>query len=210
LTRLLLVRHGETQWNSDAVYRGRADIPLSAKGALQAERLASRLAAEGVSCLATSPLSRARDTAAAIARATGVHARPEDGLTDIDCGEWEGLSDIRVKELYPELRQQWHSAPQEVTLPGGESLRDVEERVKVVLDAVTGNDGTLVLVTHRVVLKVAFCRLLGLGNSHFWDVRFDLAGITEFECTPGRAVLVRHNDVSHLREEEEVGAGRDF
>lgn len=197
-TRLLLVRHGETVWNVDEVYRGRADIPLSESGKRQAELLGRRLKDEGVTALRTSPLIRAAETAAAIGRWTGVAVEVEPDLNDLDCGEWEGLSDREVKERYPDLRRQWLSEPHLVRLPGGESLDDVLLRVRRVLGAALAQPGVVVLVSHRVVHKVAICALLGLDNSHFWDVRLDVAGITEFECSPRRRVLVRHNDVSHL------------
>ena len=198
MTRLVLVRHGETEWNSDAVYRGRVDVELSPAGRLQAEMLARRFANRRLMFLGSSPLLRARDTASAIAVASGAELRLVEELVDLDCGQWQGLSDAHVKERFPELRRQWHVAPHTVTLPGGESLSDVEARFARLLERVRGIDGTILLVSHRVVLKVAVCHLLGLDGSHFWDIRVDLAGITEFDLSPARAVLVRHNDVSHL------------
>ena len=198
MTRLVLVRHGETEWNSDAVYRGRADVDLSEAGKAQAESLARRFAGRELALLGSGPLTRARDTAQAVAISTGVEMRIMSELNDLDCGEWQGLSDVQVKERYPELRHQWHVAPNTVTLPGGESLDDVESRVVTLLDLIRDVEGQVLLVSHRVVLKVMICRLLGLDNSHFWDIRVDLAGITEFDCSPARTVLVRHNDVSHL------------
>lgn len=198
MTRLLLVRHGETVWNVETVYRGRSDIPLSDVGKQQAERLGRRLSGEGVMSLWTSPLMRSRQTAEAIERCSGVAARVEQDLTDVDCGEWEGLTDAEVQERYPELRRKWLSTPHLVRLPGGESLQDVSQRVARVLAAAQSEPGVVVLVSHRVVHKVAICALLGLDNSHFWDIRLDVAGVTEFECSPRHRVLVRHNDVSHL------------
>jgi phosphoserine phosphatase len=198
MTRLLLVRHGETVWNADAVYRGRADVPLSDTGRVQAELLGRRLAREGITALHSSPLSRARETALAIGRQTGLLPRIESDLTDIDCGEWEGLSDVEVKAQYPEVRRKWLDTPHLVQLPGGESLNDVSVRVARVLAAVSGEPGVIALVSHRVVNKVAICALLGLSNSHFWAIKIDLAGFTEFEVSRKRHVLVRHNDTSHL------------
>jgi broad specificity phosphatase PhoE len=198
MTRLLLVRHGETMWNSDAVYRGRSEVPLSEQGRLQAEYLGRSLSQAGLVALHTSPLMRSRETADAIARYSGISAQVEPDLTDIDCGEWEGLSDAQVKEKYSDLRSTWLATPHLVRLPGGESLQDVSTRVARVLAKTIEEPGVVVLVSHRVVHKVAICALLGLDNSHFWDIRLDLAGITEFECSRKRRVMVRHNDVCHL------------
>jgi len=200
MTRLLLVRHGETVWNADAVYRGRSEIPLSETGKRQAHLTGRSLAGEGVTALMSSPLVRARETAEAIAEATGVAVEIDNDLTDLDCGEWEGLTDAQVKERYPDVRRVWLATPHLVRLPGGETLDEVSARVVPVLERVLSAPGTVVFVSHRVVHKVAICALLGLDNSHFWDVRLDVAGITEFECSSTRRVLVRHNDTSHLRD----------
>ncbi len=200
MTRLLLVRHGETVWNADAVYRGRSEIPLGETGKRQAHLTGRSLAGEGVTALMSSPLVRARETAEAIAEATGVAVEIDNDLTDLDCGEWEGLTDAQVKERYPDVRRTWLATPQLVRLPGGEALDEVTGRVLPVLERVLSAPGTVVLVSHRVAHKVAICALLGLDNSHFWDVRLDVAGITEFECSSTRRVLVRHNDTSHLRD----------
>jgi broad specificity phosphatase PhoE len=103
-----------------------------------------------------------------------------------------------VKERYPEIRRTWLDTPHLVRLPGGETLDEVSIRVGGVLERVLATPGVVVLVSHRVVHKVAICRLLGLDNSHFWDIRLDVAGVSEFECSARRRVLVRHNDTSHL------------
>ncbi len=196
--RLLLVRHGETLWNADSVYRGRADVALSERGRRQAEMLGRSLECEQIAAILSSPLARAADTAAAIGRHVGGTVRIESDLTDLDCGEWEGLSDNQVKEKYPDIRRTWLETPHLVRLPGGESLSDVSARVARVLEAALSKTGVIVLVSHRVVNKVAICSLLGLDNSHFWDIQIDLAGVSEFTCSARRRVLVRHNDTSHL------------
>ena len=198
MTRLILVRHGETLWNSELVYRGRSEIDLSTRGTWQAECLGVSLAQQEISAIYTSPLSRARQTADAIGRATGVDVADEQGLIDLDCGEWEGLSVEEVKRRNPELSRLWQSSPHLVRLPGGESLDDVTQRVAPLLDNVLRQEGVVVLVSHRVVHKVAICALLGLGNSATWQIQIDTAGVTVFDCAAGRNVLQRHNDTSHL------------
>ncbi len=210
-TRLLLVRHGETVWNADAVYRGRSEVPLSETGRWQSELAGQGLAGDGVTALLSSPLVRARETAQAIAEATGVAVEIDHDLTDLDCGEWEGLTDAQVQQRYPDVRRTWLATPHLVRLPGGETLDEVAGRVLPVLDRALSapGPGTVALVSHRVVLKVAICALLGLDNSHFWDIRVDLTGVTEFECSARRRVLVRHNDTSHLHACRQ-SSGRDL
>lgn len=198
MTRLLLVRHGETTCSADNVYRGRSDMPLSRLGRRQAECLARRLSCEEITAIYSSPLVRASEMAAAIGRLSGPAPVIDEDLNDLDCGDWEGLSDDEVRAQYPELRRKWLSSPHLVRLPGGEALDDVSARVSRVLERVCGGAGVVVLVSHRVIIKSAVCLLLGLDNSRFWDIAVDVAGLTEFRCSGERRVLVRHNDTGHL------------
>jgi broad specificity phosphatase PhoE len=124
-----------------------------------------------------------------------------EGLTDFDYGGWQSLPEQEVGRLYPALLNEWHSSPYKVRMPGGESLEDVRTRVVEVLDGILAeHHGDALLVSHRVVTEVLICHLLGLDNSHFWNIRQDVCGITTFDYVNGHFVLTRHNDTSHLRE----------
>ncbi|MFH1169931.1 MAG: histidine phosphatase family protein, partial [Chloroflexota bacterium] len=93
----------------------------------------------------------------------------------------------------------WVDHPEQVRMPSGESLGDVRERGMVVVnDVVARHAGTVVLVSHRAVNKVLICALLGLDDSHFWNIRQDTCGISRFDCEEGRFVLAGHNDTSYL------------
>jgi probable phosphoglycerate mutase len=95
-------------------------------------------------------------------------------------------------------------------MPGGESLDDARERaVELANDVLSRHQGNVLLVSHRVVIKVLICYLLGLDNSHFWNINHDVGGITIFNYADGRFVLTRHNDTSHLRELKKSALG-DF
>ena len=208
--QLILVRHGETQWNAEEIFRGRADIPLSETGLRQAELLADYLADMEIEAVYSSPLQRAYKTAEAIASRHGITVRLEPGLLDLDFGEWEGKTWQRVQEEYQELAGQWLAAPEKIRFPAGEGLDDVKQRaVQVVNNAIAIHRGTVVLVSHRVVLKVLICYLLGLDNSHFWNIRLDTCGMTTFLFENGRFILTAHNNTSFL-ERMKNGKARDF
>ncbi len=162
-TRLLLVRHGETVWNVDEVYRGRADVPLSDMGKRQAELLGRRLQHEGVTALRASPLVRAAETAAAIGRRTGVAVEVDSDLNDLDCGEWEGLSDRESRRKYPDLRQRWLSEPHLVRLPGGSRSRCLGARSARARAALRIRRGRARLAPRRPQSR--HLTLLGLDNS---------------------------------------------
>lgn len=199
MTEIILVRHGQTGWNTGRVYRGRADVGLDEVGMKQAELLGGYLAELKLDAVYSSPLRRALDTAVALTQHQAINVQVSDGLIDFDYGKWQGLSDEEVRKSYPALHHRWCTAANLVTMPGGESLSDVKKRALPVVDeAVGGYDGRVVLVSHRVVNKVLICSLLGLGNSHFWDIRQDVGGMTTFDYVDSRFVLTGHNDTSYL------------
>ena len=201
MTELILARHGETVWNVEKIYRGRTDVNLDKVGIKQAELLGKYLSNWELAAIYSSPLSRATDTANIIARYQKIGVQIAEGLVDFDYGEWQSLPEQEVKRLYPDLLNEWHNNPHKVRMPAGESLEDVRRRaIEVVNDAFSKYQGSVVLVSHRVVIKVLICSLLGLDNSYFWNIKQDVGGITIFNYVNGRFVLTRHNDTSHLRE----------
>ena len=200
MVEIILVRHGETNWNTEEIFRGRADVPLSDIGLEQAEWLGDYLSGEKIDIIYSSPLQRAVQTASAIARRQGLEVITTANLIDIDYGQWQGLSSEEVRDRYPELYQDWLDTPEKVRIPGGESLEDVRCRAMPFLEdaVVRCGEGRMVLVSHRVVNKLLICALLGLNNSSFWNVKMDTGGITRFIFDRGRVVLAGHNDTSHL------------
>ncbi len=200
MTEIILVRHGETEWNEAGIFRGRIDVELNETGVKQAELLARYLSHRQLAAIYSSPLKRAVKTAEIIAGYQKLKVKATSGLMDLNFGQWQGLPRQEVKKRYPELYTEWARNPHRVKMPAGEGLDDVRERaVAVVAEVAAGYEGTVVLVSHRVVNKVLICALLGLDNSHFWNIQMDTAGITTFIAENGRFVLAGHNDTSHLR-----------
>jgi broad specificity phosphatase PhoE len=197
---LILARHGETDWNVEEIFRGRIDVELNETGVKQAELLASYLRDLRLTAIYSSPLKRALKTAELIASYHHLNIVVTDDLIDFDYGEWQGLSHQAVKDKHKELYAKWLKKPHQVTMPAGESLDDVQRRAVGLVDKVIArHEGTVALVSHRVVNKVLICALLGLDNSHFWNIRLDTCGITTFIYEKGRFILTRHNDTSFLK-----------
>ena len=200
MTEFILARHGETAWNAAEVFRGRNDIELNDTGIKQVELLAEYLSNMKIDAIYSSPMKRALQTAEAIAGCSKLGVSIAPGLIDFNYGEWQGLPKQQVEGKYKELYAEWVSHPERVKIPGGESLDDVGERAIAVVDEVAGkHEGTVILVSHRVVNKVIICALLGLDNSHFWNIKLDTCGITVFVYEKGRVILTRHNDTSYLK-----------
>lgn len=201
MSEIILVRHGETEWNVGEIFRGRADVELNETGIKQAQLLAEYLRDIKIEAVYSSPLKRALKTAETIANCHQLKVENAPGLIDFDYGKWQGLTHQEVKEKYQELYIKWIDHPDKVEMPAGESLNDVRKRVIGVVNEVTAPkyEGTVVLVAHRVVNKVLICALLGLDNSHFWSIRQDTGAITTFSYENGRFILTRHNDTSYLK-----------
>lgn len=200
MTKLVLVRHGETDWNVAEIFRGRLDVELNETGRRQAEQLGQYLADREITSIFSSPLKRATETAEIVARKHHLKVEVAPELNDYHFGEWQGLSHQQVREKYPELFGEWLKNPQLVTVPGGESLGDVRKRVLGLVDKVVSRgEGTCLLVSHRVVNKVLICALLSLDNTHFWNIRLDTCGLTTFTYEEERFILTRHNDTSFLK-----------
>ena len=200
MIEIILARHGETEWNVEEVFRGRIDIELNETGIKQAELLAEYLSNLKLDAIYSSPLKRAVKTAEIIAGYHKLDVEIAPGLIDFDCGKWHGLLRQEVKDKYKELYALWVSHPDKVKLPAGESLNDVRKRATGVVDDVTAKPGgTVVLVAHRVVNKVLICALLGLDNSHFWNIKQDTCGITTFIYENGQFILTEHNNTSYLK-----------
>lgn len=202
-TRLILVRHGETDWTAQRRYSGRGDLPLSARGVEQARATAERVAglAPTAVVVVSSPLSRCTATAEAIAGALG--GRPvlvEDDLVECDFGAWEGRSFAEVRAQWPGELDAWLASTR-VAPPDGESFTAVADRVRralaALLDAYPGE--TVVVVSHVSPVKLLLRDALAAGDALLHRLYLDPAGISVLDTWPDGGVAVRVvNDTAHL------------
>ncbi len=200
MTEIILARHGETEWNTAEIFRGQIDVPLNETGIKQAELLGEYLSQKKIGIVYSSPLKRALKTAESIAGHHQLNVEITPGLIDLDFGKWQGLSIQEVKKQDKELYTVWINAPHQVKIPRAESLDDIRQRALSVVDeAIAKHKGIVIMVSHRVVNKVLICALLGLDNSHFWQIRQDNCGITTFAYENGRFILTEHNNTSFLK-----------
>ena len=212
MTQLFLVRHGRTGWNKEGVFRGTKDVPLDEVGKEEALLVGGRLKGEAIRAVYSSPLSRAKETAQAIAEFHSLEVQCLDDLIDLHFGEWEGLSLKEVQKQYPDLYQEWLKTPHQVCFPGGEGLAAVRSRsTGAIEDIITRHPQEAVaLVSHRVVLKVLICALLGLDNSHFWNITQDTTAINCFHHRNGTWICNFLNDTCHLKGVVEERGKVDF
>jgi broad specificity phosphatase PhoE len=207
--KIYIVRHGETEWNREEIFRGRRDIPLNEKGRMQAERTAQFFKDKEIKAVFSSPLSRALEMAQTIGKVIKVPVETREEFNDMAFGKWEGLSLREVEKGYPRELLIWRQWPQKFRIAGAENLTKVRKRLIVGLRDVLGADyNNLLIVTHRVICKVLILHLLGIANEHFWKMKFDPAAITLIDREDGQTSLHFMNETCHLK--DGGGPYRDF
>ena len=201
MTRFILVRHGQTAWNREERFRGREDLLLNETGLRQAYAAAVHLRDQPVAAIYSSPLKRTLETARVIANQKRLPVHPHGGLLDIDFGGWQGLNMAEARKQDAELFRVWQEEPHNVRFPGGEGLGDVRERATAAVDDLAARhpDETVVLVSHMVVCRVLMCAMLGLDNSHYWQVEQDLCAVNAFEVSGGSTTVTLVNETCHLK-----------
>ena len=187
LHHLILLRHGETDWNSGQRLQGHRDIPLNGLGRAQASAAAPSIAALRPEVIVSSDLSRARDTAAAVGAATGLPVSNDIRLRETNLGEWEGLTRDEVVAKWPAEWERWRTTSAHNSPPGGESRWQVAERASAVVDELdTGHAQRALLVVHGGLIvgltgwllrlpDQIWGTLIGVDNCH-WVVLHRFAG----------------------------------
>jgi ribonuclease H / adenosylcobalamin/alpha-ribazole phosphatase len=200
-TTTLLLRHGQTPLSIERRYAGRGDAPLTDIGRQQAAAAAARLAARGgIDAVVSSPLSRARVTAEAVAEATGAALVVDDDLVETDFGDWEGLTFAEVMARWPEEVAAWRDSP-DVAPPAGESLAAAARRALAALDRMLAEypGATLVVVSHVTPIKTIICRALLAPPAALFRIHLDVASLSEAQWFAEGPALVRSiNDTAHL------------
>ncbi|MHC5037351.1 MAG: histidine phosphatase family protein [Planctomycetota bacterium] len=199
-SRFILVRHGETEWNREDRMRGWLDAPLNDRGRAQAEAAGNALTGEKIVAVYTSPLSRAVDTARAVARHHGLEPIPYEPIKDFHFGDWEGKTRSEVKTAWPDLYRIYETDPARFQAPGGESLAGLHARALAGLEAlVERHEGeTVALASHAVTCQIALLAIQGLGPERYWLVKQGNCAINIFFRDPRGWTLERVNDTCHL------------
>jgi broad specificity phosphatase PhoE len=198
--RLIVVRHGETDWAREERYAGARDVPLNPFGLLQSDATAAALAGRIVSAVYASPLERARTTGEIVAKPHRLDVVVEPLFRDMAFGAWEGRTRAEVRAASPDLYRAWVETPHLAALPEGETLAQVRARVVEGLGELRAQhtDETVVLATHGTVIRLLVLEALGLGPERLWSLEASPAGITELEYEADWATVHRMNTVVHL------------
>jgi broad specificity phosphatase PhoE len=200
-TKIILVRHGQTAWNPQGRPRGRAAVPLDHLGVLQAKAAARYIADHWTpNAIYYSPLRRTDQTASEIAALIGVPTTPHAGLLDVDFGAWEGRRPDDLASNWAEAWQNWLSHPQDVVIPGGETLRTAQFRALDALRSIClGHLGeTVVVVSHTAINRLLILGVLGISLEHFRHLGQEMTAINVLDFDGQNYILRQMNLTEHL------------
>ena len=200
--RLILVRHGETEWNRQSRIVGHTEIPLNEMGRKQAALLAHALRDEKPSVIYASPLQRTRETAAEISRVLGVQVQFDDALKEIAAGDIDGLTFEEVAENHSDFFKHWMRGDPSLRLPGGESFTDLRNRTWPLLQRIVSEhtDGDVIIVSHTLAIMSMIAAALGMATADFRRIRLNIASISILEFKDGKASLLLFNDTCHWKD----------
>jgi broad specificity phosphatase PhoE len=199
MLHLMLVRHGESEWNAQRRYQGQSDVPLSALGRRQAELIAGRLAGCKIDAVYASDLVRAWETARPIAEKNGLKVTPEPRLRELKFGILEGLTFDEAQAQYPEMMAAWladFNRPPE----GAETIDVFNKRIVSLLEDLKGkhDEQTVLLVAHGGSLSEILRVVLGLSRKKRWYLEMENASLSEVLIAQDFVSLKRLNDTCHL------------
>ena len=194
--KLLLARHGQTEWNADRRFQGTTDVPLSARGRAQAHALGRALRGRRITAAYVSPMQRALETAEIALADAGIPFTPIEELRELSLGAWEGCTVDEIRQQDGDPYAAWLRAPLDNPPPDAEPLHDVRDRVLTAVERIADahDEGNALLIAHGGVISVYACHLLGCSFNQLWRLRVDNASLTIVR--PPR--LVSLNDTSHL------------
>ncbi|MBN2982450.1 histidine phosphatase family protein [Cohnella algarum] len=187
MTRLYLIRHGETEWNrANNRFCGRSDVELSEEGKRQGEALACWLETKNLDALYASPLKRAVDTAAFVARKTGLEIRRESGFSEIDFGMWEGLVQSQIEHNYPEDWRKWFVRPDDARAGGtGETASQVVRRYGACVRelCVRHPHANVAVVSHSTAIRIFLASVLNMPLRAYRTLVLHNTGVCAVEAS---------------------------
>ncbi len=200
-SRIVLIRHGETNWNKEGRFQGQIDIPLNEKGKEQASKASQYLEEIEFTKAFSSSMKRPYETAKIILKNNNIQIEKIESLVEINHGLWEGKLEEEIKQIWPEMLRDWHEKPETVTMPEGESIKQVSDRAISAWNDICNSQkekDTTLLVAHDAVNKALLCHILGLSYSDIWMIKQGNGGITVIDVFENKNVLSSLNITNHL------------
>lgn len=202
---LVLVRHGETDWNKLGRFQGQNEICLNALGMAQAAETARAVVAEYKhSAVYTSPLRRTMQVAEQISQTGGKPIVGVQGFQELNLGDLEGVTGEEIRANWPGVLATWRDDPAGVSMPNGESLVELQERAwnaLMELEEAHPEEDNLIIVSHNFAIRALICKALGLSLANFHRTTLSLGSISVVESDQHGRRLLSYNSTSHLSPE---------
>lgn len=195
--RVYLIRHGETDSNSQKRFQGRIDIPLNAKGMGQVGCLERFMKGKKLDAIYSSSMLRARMTAAPLAMSHNLGYKPMELLQEVSFGQWEGLSFDEISKRWPDELNAFLTRPGDWVPPGGETFAQVAERCQKAFDQIfaeQGHDKNIAIVSHGGIIRVQLCLLLGMPLNNLWRIGVHNVSVSSLTDWQGNMVVETVND----------------
>ena len=203
MMRLILVRHGQTEWNASGRYQGQSNVSLSDLGRRQAELLAERFPVKSLDVIYTSDLVRARETAECVGEKLGVPVHPEKAFRELSFGDWEGLTYQEISSRWPKEANQLFTAPDKLQIPNGETFQALQKRAMdriVVLYKMHVNQ-TVGIFAHGAINKTILAGLMHIPLHYLWSLRQDNTAVNILRMEDGYVTIELLNSTAHLGED---------
>ncbi|SKA83162.1 probable phosphoglycerate mutase [Caloramator quimbayensis] len=203
MSKIYLIRHGETLWNREQRSQGCSnDIPLSEEGLLQAKAIAKRLKKEKIDLVYSSDLIRAYKTASIISKEHNRNVNKCREFREINLGDWEGLRFDEIKEKYNDIYNVWRKTPHLAIIPNAERVSDIIIRAIGKLNKIIeeNEDKNILIVSHGITIKVMIAHILGMELSNLHKIRQDNTALNIIEYNGDSYDILLMNDTCHLKE----------
>ena len=201
--RLILVRHGQTEWNAGGRYQGQSNVALSDTGRNQAKFLAERFPVKQLDALYASDLDRAKETAECVGERLGVPVYTEEAFRELSFGDWEGLTYQQISSRWPEEANKLFTAPDELVIPHGETFQELQKRAldKIHLLYEKHIDQTVAVFAHGAINKTILAGLMHIPLHYLWSLRQDNTAVNILRLDNGYVMVELINSTSHLGED---------
>jgi len=201
MQKIFLIRHGQTEWNLKGKTQGKQDSNLTEKGINDAKLLAKRLMEEHIDVIYSSTLKRAKDTAKIISDELYMPILYDDGLVELNYGEWEGLTIEEIRAKYPEELDNWFNRPHLAIFPMGEELQKAQERiVRTFNNIVNSNkDKNILIVGHSTMIKLLLLNLLDMNLSGYNRLKQSNCALNVIGIRRDEHVLLQYNDTCYIK-----------
>lgn len=200
MVKLILIRHGQTEWNTTGKFQGWTDVFLSETGKKQIKKLAENFPVDHIDLLYSSDLKRAVDTAKTFSDYFGCKIQLEPAFREVCFGDWEGLTYREINEEWSHECSMFYTSPDCLKIPNGETFSEVQERAFGKIENIVSmhNDKTIVVISHGAVIRTVIAKILHMPLNFLWSIRQDNASFNTIIYADGHFVLQDMNNTSHL------------